>query len=199
MATLTREAPTEDAAREFVSEDSLLSVREWDALPDTKPRYELIEGRLVQKMTTTNAHAWASGELLFALKQWGRDLGWRFLPEGTGVWLNERNGAVPDVVGFSPDRELRPEATHNAPPFLVAEVLSPSTALRDRTHKKARYAAAGVSLYLIIDTANRTVEIYRRASADAETYGEPEVLGADSVWAPAELPGLSLSVARLWL
>lgn len=199
MATLTREAPTESAMREFVSEDSLLSVREWDALPDTKPRYELIEGRLVQKMTTTNSHAWAAGQLLFALMSWGEENNWRFLPEGTGVWLDERNGAVPDVVGFSPDRDLRPEATHNAPPFLVAEVLSPSTALRDRTHKKTRYAAVGVSLYLIIDTANRTVEIYRRASADAETYGEPEVLGADGVWAPAELPGLSLPIARLWL
>lgn len=196
MGILTREVDAPDEA----FEDALLDVRAWDALPDTKPRYELIEGRLVQKMTTTNAHAWAAGELLFALKEWGRGTGWRFLPEGTGVWLDERNGAVPDVIGFSPHQSLRPEATHNEPPFLVAEVLSPSTARKDRTRKKARYAAIGIALYLIIDTGNRTFEVYRCDQAsEAAHYGEPKVLGEGDAWTPAELPGLSLSIDRLWL
>ena len=185
---------------EAVFEDALLDVRAWDALPDTKPRYELVEGRLVQKMTTTNAHAWAAGRLLIHLSNWGDGLGWRFLPEGTGVWLDERNGAVPDVIGFSQHQVLRPEATHNEPPFLVAEVLSPSTARRDRTRKKTRYAAIGIAMYLIIDTGNRTVEVFRRdAASEAARYGEPEVLGESDIWAPAELPGLSLEIDRLWL
>lgn len=197
METLTRQA---DAAPEVIFEDALLDVRAWDALPDTKPRYELIEGRLVQKMTTTTTHAWAAGRLLIHLSNWGDDLGWRFLPEGTGVWMDERNGAVPDVVGFSPEQSLRPEATHNEPPFLVAEVLSPSTAQRDRTWKKTRYAAIGVALYLIIDTGNRTFEVFRPdTESSTARYGEPEVLGEADAWAPAELSGLSLSIDRLWL
>ena len=196
METLTRQADAADA----VFEDALLDVRAWDALPDTKPRYELIEGRLVQKMTTTNAHAWAAARLLFVLTGWGDENGWRFLAEGTGVWLNERNGAVPDVVGFSPEQSLRPEATHNETPFLVAEVLSPSTARRDRTFKKTRYAAIGIALYLIIDPSNRTFEVLRRDPAsEAARYGEPEVLGESDVWTPPELPGLSLVIDRLWL
>jgi Uma2 family endonuclease len=182
----------------FVAEESLLSVREWDALPDLKPRYELVEGHLVQKMTTTNSHAWAAGRLLMQLMNWGEDKRWRFLPEGTGVWLDERNGAVPDVVGFGPHQELSPEATHNEAPFLVAEVLSPGTAKRDRTRKKERYAAIEIALYLIIDPSNRTLEVFR-ASGDSLRYGEPEVLSGDDVWTPEELPGLSLPVARLWL
>ena len=196
MEVLAREA----GEAEVVFEDALLDVRAWDALPDTKPRYELVEGRLVQKVTTTNAHAWAATRMLFVLTGWGDENGWRFLAEGTGVWLNERNGAVPDVVGFSPDQSLRPEATHNEPPFLVAEVLSPSTARRDRTFKKARYAAIGITLYLIIDTGNRTVEVFRRdAASQSARYGEPEVLGENDIWTPAELPGLSLQIDRLWL
>jgi len=196
METLTRQ---EDAP-EAVFEDALLDVRAWDALPDTKPRYELIEGRLVQKTLKTNSQAWAAGQLLFALMNWSENTGWRFLIEGTGVWLNERNGAVPDVVGFSPEQSLRPEATHNETPFLVAEVLSPSTARRDRTFKKTRYAAIGIALYLIIDPSNRTFEVLRRDPAsETARYGEPEVLGESDVWTPPEMPGLSLVIDRLWL
>ena len=195
MGTLTR-----DLDAEVVFEDALLDVHAWDALPDTKPRYELVEGRLVQKALKTNSQAWAAGQLLFALMNWGGDTNWHFLIEGTGVWLNERNGAVPDVVGFSPEQSLRPEATHNEPPFLVAEVLSPSTARRDRTIKKARYAAIGISLYLIIDTGNRTVEVFRSdGGSEPARYGEPEVLGENDAWTPQELPGLSLQINRLWL
>src|SRR5687767_14590921 len=82
--------------REFVSLDGLLTVEQWAALPDTKPRYELIEGKLVQKMTTTNAHAFAAGNFLIECALWGRPRGWLFLPEGTGVKTDEYNGAVPD-------------------------------------------------------------------------------------------------------
>jgi Uma2 family endonuclease len=83
-----------------------------------------------------------------------------FLPEGTGVKLGEFGGAVPDVVGFSPEQQLRADANYYERPFLVAEILSKRTAKRDRTRKVAGYAAIGVQLYLIIDPVARTVEVH---------------------------------------
>ncbi|HWB91721.1 MAG TPA: Uma2 family endonuclease [Puia sp.] len=48
----------------------------------------------------------------------------------------------------------------NFPPLLVAEVLSPSTALRDRNTKFKIYQTQGVRYYLILSPDNKEVEIY---------------------------------------
>jgi Uma2 family endonuclease len=46
------------------------------------------------------------------------------------------------------------------PPVLVAEVLSPSTALQDRHTKYGYFEQEGVKYYLIVDTDKKEVEIF---------------------------------------
>jgi Uma2 family endonuclease len=46
------------------------------------------------------------------------------------------------------------------PPALVVEILSPSTALKDRNTKYHLYEQQGVKYYLIVDPDNKTLEIY---------------------------------------
>jgi Uma2 family endonuclease len=46
------------------------------------------------------------------------------------------------------------------PPVLVAEILSPSTALKDRNLKKEIYLSQAVKYYLILDPALDKIEIY---------------------------------------
>ena len=46
------------------------------------------------------------------------------------------------------------------PPVLVAEILSPSTALKDRHTKYALYQKEGVKYYLIIDPDEKLIEKY---------------------------------------
>ena len=185
-------------SRGVKSLDAMLTVDDWLALPDTKPRYELIEGQLIQKMTTTSDHAWAATHFLIACANWGHPHGWHFLVEGMGYKADRHNGFVPDVVGFSPDQKVEPSITYmTATPFLVVEVLSPATAKQDRTHKKEVYAAGGVQIYIIIDPANRTMEIFHLQ--EGNTYGAPEVLGRKDVWEPQELPGLKLELKNLWM
>ncbi len=181
----------------LVFPESLLTINDLAALPDTKPRYELIEGRLVQKMTTKRKHSQAAGYLLFQLMTWaeGRN-GWRFFPEGTGVKINDYGAYVPDVVGFAPGTVLDPEESIGSTPFLVAEVLSKSTSKRDRVHKLRDYASIGVQLYLIADPDKKTLEICTLKNGK---YGSPRVFQDNDVWQPAQLPELRLEVARLWL
>jgi Uma2 family endonuclease len=177
--------------------EALLSVDDWLALPDTKPRYELIDGKLIQKMTTTSDHAWAAGELLHVFKSWGQEKGWRFFPEGMGYKASSTNGFVPDVAGFSPHQKILPDVTYMTTPFLVVEVLSPSTAKVDRIYKKQWYASGGVEIFILVDTRNRTLEAFR-LDREAKKYGEPEVFGAKDIWQPEELPGFRLELKDLW-
>jgi Uma2 family endonuclease len=49
----------------------------------------------------------------------------------------------------------------DSPPVLVAEILSPSTALRDRNIKFSLYQSQGVLYYLIVHPGTQEVEVYR--------------------------------------
>ena len=183
--------------KNLVITDNKMTVEDWAAMPDTKPRYELIDGLIFQKMTTTSKHAWTVGELLFALKTWGQPRGWIFFPEGVGIKLGANDGAVADVVGFAPGAQLHEEETYfSQTPFLVVEVVSRSTAKRDRTDKKTGYAKIGVQIYLIADPDKKTLEVHTLKN---NKYGAPRVLAVGEIWQPEELVGLQIEVDQLWM
>lgn len=180
----------------IISDDGLLSVSNWLAMGETKPHYELINGQLVQKMTTRRKHTQAAGMFLFQCIGWGQTSGWQFFPEGTGVYISERMGYIPDVVGFRPGAEVDPEAAMEGAPTLVVEVLSPATAAKDRTDKKRNYARIGVQIYILIDPDQKTLEVFR---VNGTRYGTPEILRDNDIWKPAELVGLELQLEKLWM
>ncbi len=70
----------------------------------------------------------------------------------------------PDIAGWR--RERVPELPKTFPcrtvPDWVCEVLSPSTAARDRGPKATLYYGAGVAWFWVVDPANRVVEVLRR-------------------------------------
>ena len=67
----------------------------------------------------------------------------------------------PDIVFVSNERRsiIRKGLNVQGAPDLVVEVLSPSTAQRDRTIKRERYARFGVREYWIADIVGGTVEV----------------------------------------
>ncbi len=56
-----------------------------------------------------------------------------------------------------------------APPVLIAEILSPSTVMKDRNAKRDLYFDEGVAFYLIVDPDEKTIEPLLRG----ETAYEP--------------------------
>ena len=190
MAALT------ESRKALVSDDGLLSVRDWLAIGETKPHYELINGQLVQKQMKTYRQCKAVGSFLTACISQCEIYGWQFFLGGTGVYVSERIGYVPDVVGFAPGNEVDPEAAIEGAPTLVVEVLSPGTATKDRTDKKRNYARIGVRIYILIDPTQKTMEVFR---LNGTRYRTPETLRENDVWTPAELPELELQLSKLWM
>lgn len=78
---------------------------------------------------------------------------------GVGLFLDEENIFVPDVMIISNRESIHEDAIYGAPD-LVVEVLSPSTMRRDRTVKMKKYAAAGVREYWIVTPGTKSIEVY---------------------------------------
>lgn len=75
-------------------------------------------------------------------------------------WIVAEDTVVrPDVVVMC---EGIPERYIETTPALVGEILSASTARRDRSFKSDLYQAQGVEIYLVVDPEQSTMEVGRR-------------------------------------
>lgn len=140
----------------------------YEDFPDEK-KAEFINGEIVIQPPARLAEARAGGNLFIMLKMYveAHERGWVGYEE-IMVSLN-RNDYEPDICYFGRDKAdaFTPDQMHFPAPDLVVEILSPSTASRDRGVKFEDYAAHGVAEYWLIDPETETVEQYRLAG---ETY-----------------------------
>ena len=78
-------------------------------------------------------------------------------------------------------------------PLLIAEVLSPSTALFDRVKKRRLYQRVGVPVYWIVDLDARLVEAW---TPEAE---RPVIVDGRLEWQPdPEVPALEIELPELF-
>lgn len=139
----------------------------WDdvqQLPDDGNRYEAIEGALYMTLAPSVRHQTISMRLVHELlrllvepghgRLWHAPLGVRFPATQEGV--------QPDIVFVSNERRsiVAPDEIKGAPD-LVVEILSPSTAVRDRDLKRRLYQRQGVAEYWIVDPDAAAVDVWR--------------------------------------
>ena len=90
-----------------------------------------------------------------------------------GMWWDETSDehVEPDVVVVCDPSKIHEKGCVGAPDLIV-EVLSRSTAGKDRGVKLKKYRSSGVKEYWIIDPVNELVEVY---SFDDNLFREPSV------------------------
>jgi Uma2 family endonuclease len=123
------------------------TVSDLDRMPDDGHRYELLDGSLIVSPAPGLPHQRVAAVLVVLLEL--------ACPEelvvfpNVGVRIGSRSALEPDVVVA---RAADANGTRLAkPPLLVAEVLSPDSALRDLNLKKAAYERFGIPSYWVID------------------------------------------------
>ncbi|MBI5015186.1 MAG: Uma2 family endonuclease [Deltaproteobacteria bacterium] len=111
------------------------------------------------------------------------------------VVLAEDTVVQPDVVVVCDRSKIQPAGIRGAPD-LVVEVLSPSTALRDRGTKRDLYERYGVREYLTVDPVARFAERY--LLREDGTYGKPDLFGPEDSLRLASLAGLEIPLAEVF-
>ena len=130
--------------------------------PSTKA--EFINGEIVVHLSAPDAH----GEVVLRLAALlgahndSQSLGGTVAAGDALVGLT-RNDYEPDVAFWGPEKaaEIGPDTNVYPAPDLVVEVLSASTARRDRGVKREDYAAHGVAEYWIVDADDQSVVAHR--------------------------------------
>ena len=145
------------------------------AIPEGDRNHEVIDGELVERAMPSGSHGSAQAGFAtgvrgpFDRRPGGDESG----PGGwwiaTEVEIELQPGLVvrPDVVGWRRDRvPQRPSGTPvRERPEWICEVISSSTASRDRVVKLARYHEAAVAHYWLADPSDGTLTVLRWTEA----------------------------------
>lgn len=169
-------------------------------------RRELIDGGVYDMTPSpTILHQELVGKLAYAfqssLDSWNEGSGGggsdcRVLLAPIDVVLTPNTVVQPDVVLVCDPLKLSGGRYVDGAPDLVVEVLSPSTALKDRREKRGIYEAAGVREYLIVDPDEHYVEYYRLD--ENGRYGASMLLGAADALGLMALPEMALTLSALF-
>ncbi len=179
-----------------------ITVEEWGALEGGPPNYELVNGRLVEKLEVASWHDMLLFRLVALMAGHVRRhrLG-ELVGSTTPLQTAAFSGRKPDLFLIPRDQYNRVgrNVVHGVPPF-VAEILSPTTGNVDRTDKRDEYAQLGVGQYWLIDFPHRAVEVHElRPQADgSRAYELIETVRGDAVFRPSLFPGLEIPLAEVW-
>ena len=172
-----------DLIRE-TAEERLYTFADYLKWNDGK-RYELIDGQVyILAPAPSPEHQRISGELYRQISNYLLDKECQVfaapfdvrLPEG-----EERDEEIltivqPDILVVCDKSKLDQRGLKGAPDMVI-EIVSPSTAGRDRGVKRDLYERNGVREYWLVDYSNKTIEVY--LLNEGNRYGKPVVYSAE--------------------
>ena len=157
---------------------------ELEALPENLTG-EIINGRLYAQPRPANRHALVESGLAMDIgsayhRGRGGPGGWWILVEPEIHFIRDEEVLVPDLAGWRRNRmpRLPPDHRIEIVPDWVCEILSPSTARKDRLTKMPVYARYGVpTLWLDIDRAVPGSGHCQRRAVSGDRAGTGRVVG----------------------
>ncbi len=166
---------------------------------DDEERYEVLEGRLIMVPAPTMPHQQVITELGTLINGYVRDTGAGICFHAPfDVYLSKDTVVQPDFSFVTEERREEVLRHHGAigAPDLVIEVLSPSTASRDRGEKRSIYAQAGVNWLLLVDPEGLTVEVFRLDEAGRYTW--MDTASGVQTLTFGLFPELSIDLQKIW-
>lgn len=165
-------------------------------------RYELINGRIVVTPPAGWGHADVEARVIHLLRDFVQkhDLG-RVFGSSAGYELPSGETLEPDASFISHERwakgpHVRRGQFLKIVPTLVVEILSPSTAERDRTEKKRLYEMNGVNEFWLVDPDRREVTVFHLTGG---RYDAGKRFRAPQRLRSGVLPGFEVPIRSLFV
>lgn len=137
-----------------------MSADQYLSLPETRERYELVDGVIIVSPSATWGHQRIAREILLQLTEFLEQSPIGEAVSEVDVRLRDDLVLRPDVVFLSSAKAARVAKYITEPPDLVVEIVSPGAAERDLHDKKHDYETAGVAEYWVIDPEAREMHFF---------------------------------------
>jgi Uma2 family endonuclease len=178
----------------------LLTVEEWVQHPEAD-QYELIDGVLRARMVNQNQHEFAVIRLGRIVDEHLEVAGLQggVFGSNTKYRVRARRGIMPDlsVVLGAKVEQVDPIATYNTlGPDLAVEVLSSEQGADYVEERLDDYRKLGTAEVWVVDPWAGTLAAYALADREYELFAEAR---GEEEFSSRLLPGLTLSVGRLWM
>ena len=166
---------------------ALLTIEQYELLPDTGVRTELVDGEVIELATGNLLHTRVRDRTMIALDGIGEGFA---AVEVEFRTLHDRVRRA-DAVWFAPGRLRQSDEGRNILPVpdLAIEVVSPNDRAVDIRDKVYEYLEAGVGTVWVIYLERRDADIWNR--------GRTGVAGVDTLTADC-LPGFALPVEAVF-
>lgn len=160
-----------------LSVDKTWTYDDYRQLPEDGNRYEVLEGRLHMTPAPSSYHQILSRRLQFLFYQLELKGKGQIFDAPIDLLIPGADPAQPDLVYLTSGQAgLVTRRGIEGVPEMVVEILSPSSATRDRTVKLHLYERNGVRRYALLDPSARTLELFW---LDGESYRLEASLGPD--------------------
>ena len=161
------------------------------------PRYQLINGVLVEMSGATLAHQSFLLELSSEMSAQVRATGiGRIVIAPYDVHIDPHNTFQPDLMYVSNDRlHILEQSAATGSPDVVVEILSDSTRPRDLNEKLPVYAANGVGEVWIVDLDAITVTVH---SGDGSAFAVVRTFAASDTLTSNAMPGVAVDLGPIF-
>src|SRR5436190_22917356 len=160
---------------------TLLTLQQFEALPDDGNKYELNQGELVVMPMANPEHGLILNNITFILADGLRGTGLgRAFAEMAYVLFREPELTIrqPDVSFLSRGRIQKSQVYYEGAPELAVEVVSPSDHAADLNLKVKQYLAAGSQEVWIVYPNTRSVQVYLR-SGQTRWLSDQDTISSD--------------------
>ncbi|MBR1397452.1 MAG: Uma2 family endonuclease [Selenomonadaceae bacterium] len=128
------------------------------AYKEERNNYEVINGEVYMMAKPSTKHMMISNNISTTFSNYLK--GKRCVPfYETDTFFDDENNFVPDVMIVCDPEIIEDDGIHGVPD-LVVEILSPSTARRDKNEKFFAYEKYGVKEYWIVSPEAKSVDVY---------------------------------------
>jgi Uma2 family endonuclease len=176
--------------------------RQLEALPENLVG-EIIDGELYTQPRPAAPHALTLSALTMDIgsayhRGRGGPGGWWILDEPELHLVRDTQVLVPDLAGWRRERMpvLPEDHRFEVVPDWVCEVISPSTAGKDRARKLPVYARHGVAWAWLVDPLARTLEVFR---LEGEHWLLVGTHGGEAEVAAPPFDAIELALPDLWV
>ena len=182
-----------------------LTFEAWLALPETKQRYEIVDGVMLMPPAPTADHQWILAEIFLRLRRFVDDNGLGVvLPAPVDLLIQRQplRTRQPDILYLSGERTgisgragLRGLQFLEMAPDLVVEIFSPSNTRREIGNKLEDYRRVGALECWLVSPEAETIEVLRLSTEEAVTEA---IFGVDGTLNSEVLSDFFLPIRELF-